>query len=86
VLQATKFRDIDRLEDIRGRVERLVPTPAGVTLQPELSAFNSDILPKCFALEDTLPVQDLASLRTDLVLDAQAELTQKLKTLREKVY
>lgn len=85
VVQATRFRDIDRLEAIRDRVEKLVPAPNSVTLTAELSRFNRNYLPRCWELAGTLPVPEGSELNTALVLAAQGELTGKLTGLRERV-
>lgn len=85
VIQARRYRDIDRLEQIRDRVEKLVPAANSVTLSAELSRFSSKELPQCWALDATLPVLEGDSLDTHLVTDAQNELTTKLTALRKRV-
>jgi len=85
VIQATRFRDIDRLEQIRSRVEGLIPTQNSITLSAELSRFGRRDLPKSWKLEDALPVAEGINLDTRLVADAHEELTQKLTRLRSKV-
>lgn len=85
VIQATRYRDIDRLETIRDRVEKLIPAANSVTLGAELSRFGENELPQCWALDGTLPVAAGDVLDTFLVLEAQKELTEKLKSLRKRV-
>lgn len=85
VIQARRYRDIDRLEEIRDRVEKLVPAVNSVTLSAELSRFSAQELPHCWALDAVLPLPEGASLDTHLVTDAQEELTGKLTDLRKRV-
>lgn len=85
VIQATRFRDIDRLEQIRSRVEGLIPAQNSITLSAELSRFGRRDLPKSWKLDDALPVAEGTSLDSQLVRDAHDELTQKLESLRSKV-
>lgn len=85
VIQARRYRDIDRLEQIRDRVEKLVPAARSVTLSAELSQFSEKQLPSCWALDATLPVPEGSRLDTHLVTDAQNELTTKLTALRKQV-
>jgi hypothetical protein len=84
VIQTTRFRDIDRLEQIRSRVEQLIPTPNSVTLSAELSRFGRQDLPDCWRLEDTLPAREGTQPDTNLVVAAQKELTDKLTCLRRR--
>jgi hypothetical protein len=84
VVQATRFRDIDRLEQIRDRVEKLIPAVNSVELSAELSRFDEKYLPCCWALDATLPVPEGSRLDKSLVLAAENELTVKLKSLRKK--
>lgn len=84
VIQATRFREIDRLEEIRDRVEKLIPAANSVRLSAELSRFDPKYLPDCWALDATLPVPAGQTLNTGLVVAAQNELTEKLKDLREQ--
>lgn len=85
VIQASRFRDIDRLEQIRSRVEGLIPAQNSITLSAELSRFSRRDLPESWKLEDALPAADGTSPDSQLVRDAHDELTRKLQSLRSKV-
>lgn len=84
VVQSTRFRDVDRLEDVRDEVIGLLDPPVSLPLSRALSAFSEDELPKSWELSQSL----MPGRKPDqiLVKAAQKELTTKLDAIRTEIY